>query len=66
MELIAVKTGTDSLKLHPKTIKEIEKHDPQTVYNNRINMANSAAERNPRLAEGLRKEARKIKAIYGL
>ena len=62
----AVETELDSVKLHAKTLKEIERHGPQMVFNNRINMAESAAEHGSSLAEGLKKEASKIAKIYGL
>lgn len=52
--------------LHPEMMKEIAKHGPQMVFNNRSNMAKLAAENGSPLAEGLRKEADQIARTYNL
>ena len=60
----AVETELDSVKLHAKTLKEIERHGPQMVFNNRRNMAKIVT--NEKMLKGLMAEAAKIAEIYGL
>lgn len=63
---VAVAEKVSLTDFHPKTRKEINKHGPQVVFNNRRNMAISAAKSGSPLAKGLRKEADLIAQIFGL